>query len=98
MDWILHGKRYCLEDFFRKRRNLNMENSMNDQTAIFKQTVYGERPIGVLNKDGTLLKTSGRDTIVVGRVADNRILRKTTYDEQELGFFTAIPASETGVK
>lgn len=61
---------------------------MHDQTTIYKQTTYGERRIGVLGPDGTLLKENGRDEIAVGRVADNRILRKTTYDEQELGYFT----------
>lgn len=62
---------------------------MNDQTTIYKQTTYGERLIGVLGQDGTLLKIGGRDETAVGRVANNRILRKTTYDEQELGYFTA---------
>lgn len=62
---------------------------MNEQTAIYKQTAYGERAIGLLAKDGTLLKQEGRETSVVGRVADNKILRKTLYDERELGSFTA---------
>lgn len=61
---------------------------MDDQTAIYKQTAYGERTIGFLAENGTLFRTEGRDEIVVGRVADNRIFRKTTYDERELGSFT----------
>ncbi|MFN8446617.1 MAG: hypothetical protein U0175_37845 [Caldilineaceae bacterium] len=61
---------------------------MDKQTAIYKQTAYGERMLGLLAQDGTLLKQEGRETSVVGRVADNKILRKTMYDERELGSFT----------
>lgn len=61
---------------------------MDEQTAIYKQTAYGERLIGLLAKDGSILKHEGRETTVVGRVTNDKILRKTMYDERELGSFT----------
>ena len=62
---------------------------MDKQTAIYKQTAYGERLIGLLTTDGTLLQQAGREPSAVGRVAGNIVLRKTMYDERELGSFTA---------
>ncbi|HQY92546.1 hypothetical protein [Caldilinea sp.] len=65
---------------------------MNEQparTLIYKRTETGDEiGLGYLDAQGRLWRAGGN--VEVGRVTgDGRVLRKTAYDERELGVFTA---------
>lgn len=68
--------------------------SEEGRTVIRKRTATGseisEIDAGYLGADGVIYKLRWGEGRPVGRIdADNRIFRRTAYDERELGYFTA---------